>query len=88
MDTHSIEHWVGPRTSLDVFLQNRKKSLASVGIRTPDRPARSLVTIPTTQSCQHDHCLMTSLGYIKKLNHSVEISQENGKPLCSVQAAQ
>jgi hypothetical protein len=38
---------VGHRAGLD-YLEKRK-SLAPAGIRTPDRPARSLVTISTAQ---------------------------------------
>jgi hypothetical protein len=35
--------WVGPGTGLDV--QRRKKIPCSCGIRTPDRPARSPVSV-------------------------------------------
>ena len=42
--THRVGGWVGPTAGLDVL---EEKSFASDGIRTPDRPARSLVTIPT-----------------------------------------
>jgi hypothetical protein len=36
---------VGPRAGLDIL--ERKQSLDSTGIRPPDRPARSIVAIPT-----------------------------------------
>jgi hypothetical protein len=36
--------WVGPKTGLDKFGKN---ILAPAGLRTPDCPTRSLVTIPT-----------------------------------------
>ena len=42
--TQRVGGWVGPIAGLDVL---EKKSLPSDGIRTPDRPDRSLVTIPT-----------------------------------------
>jgi len=45
--THSIGGWVGPIVVVDV-LKNRKVSFLS---QTPDRPACSPVTIPTTLSC-------------------------------------
>jgi len=46
-DTHRIG-WVGPPAGLDVF--EKKKSLADAGLRTPDRPARRPVTMPTELS--------------------------------------
>jgi hypothetical protein len=38
--------WADPRAVLDV-LEKRKKSLSTTRIRTPDRPAGSLITIQT-----------------------------------------
>jgi hypothetical protein len=46
--THWIGGCVGPRTGLDVL--EKRKPLARTGIRTPDRPARSRITMPTTLS--------------------------------------
>jgi hypothetical protein len=40
---------VGRRASVCVLV--KRKSHSPVGIRTPDRPARSLVTVPSTLSC-------------------------------------
>jgi len=56
-DTHRIG-WVGPSAGLDVL--EKKKSLAYAGLRTPDRPARSLVTMSTELSrllpkCEKTH---------------------------------
>ena len=42
--THWIGGWVGTRAGLDV-LERKKKPVSAAGIRTPERPARSLVTI-------------------------------------------
>jgi len=46
-DTHWIGSWVGPRAGLDVF-RKQKHLLPLNGIRTPDRLARSIASIPTT----------------------------------------
>ena len=46
--THWIGGGVGPKNSPDVVRQ--RKISTTAGIRTPDRPARSLITIPTTIS--------------------------------------
>ena len=40
----------GPKSRSGRFGKKKKKSVAPAGIRIPDRPARSIVAIPTTQS--------------------------------------
>jgi hypothetical protein len=45
--THLIRGWVGPKAS-----RGKEKDVTSAGIQTPDRPARSLVTI-LTELYQH-----------------------------------
>jgi len=48
-------YWIGgrmrPGVCLDVYgeRKKKKKSVTPTGIRTPDRPTRSLVTVPTIQ---------------------------------------
>jgi hypothetical protein len=44
--THSVGGYVGPRAPLDVL--EKKKSLASTGVRNSDHSSRTLVAIPTT----------------------------------------
>jgi hypothetical protein len=46
--THGIGNWLSPRAGLGVF--ETRKSLDPTGIRTPDRPAISLVAMPTMLS--------------------------------------
>ena len=57
--------WVGLRADL-IFLEKRK-FLASAGIRTPDRPARSLVTVPT-ETFRFVGCLI-SFGKLQIVFH-------------------
>ena len=43
--SYRIGGWVDPGACLDA--RRREKSVVSAGIRTPDRPAHTLVTVPT-----------------------------------------
>jgi hypothetical protein len=45
-DAHWIRGWVAPGTGLDVL--DYREISSPAGIRTPDRPAPNLVTVPTT----------------------------------------
>jgi hypothetical protein len=57
---------VGSRAGLD--FRFREKYLASAGIRTPDRLALSLVTIPPEVSLLLFYGVMSALSYINKTN--------------------
>jgi hypothetical protein len=64
-DTHCTGNWVGPRACLDDL--EERHIFAPDKIRTPERPARSLVTILTVLSpvelCSHQKVLDPDLEF-------------------------
>jgi hypothetical protein len=70
--THWIGDWVGPRAVLDAVVKRKVPSPPPPGIepQNPDRPARSLVAIPTELSrLSTQYFLFLILTDILKIRH-------------------
>ena len=67
---HHIRGWVGSGDTLGV-LTIRKSPLPLLGIKAvlPDRPARSLVTVPTERSCLLGKRIRTVLPSDRSVEH-------------------
>lgn len=61
---------MGPRASVDNFVE--QKNVLPTEIRTPDRPARSLVSVPSTRS-RLKFCRFTLLSAVP-LNRAMQVS--------------